>query len=126
MSPVVLRNQAPDELMSGQSGIRGPAMTHEQHDANEITGKGAGALTPGNVLRGDGPGESFVKLMLRPDVCRRALTLALVVGPVIGLINHGGRMLGGTMEAGDWLRFGLTFIVPYCVSTWSSVMTLRA
>jgi len=122
---LVPRNRVYDGPTAGQSGIRVHAMTHDQDDANEITGQGAGALGPGQAFRGRCAGDSFVKLMLRRDVYRRALKLALIVGPVIGLINHGGRMLGGTMEAGDWLRFGLTFLVPYCVSTWSSVMTLR-
>ena len=73
-------------------------------------------------LRGRG---MLFELAIRSDVCRRALTVALIVGPVIGLINHSAKIVGGTMESGDWLRFGLTFIVPYSVSTWSSVMALR-
>jgi len=29
------------------------------------------------------------------------------------------------MHATDWLKFGLTFLVPYAVSTLSSVLALR-
>ena len=96
---------------------------HDQHDTVEVSGKYAGGATIQRAVRCDQ--ASLARLALRADVRRRALTLALVVGPVSGLINHGGRMLGGMMEAGDWLRFGLTFLVPYCVSTWSSVMAIH-
>jgi len=49
----------------------------------------------------------------------------MIVGPVIGFINHGDKILTGEMLASDWLKFVLTFIVPYSVSTWSSVMAIR-
>ena len=68
---------------------------------------------------------SFWELATQPEVYKRASRLALIVGPVIGLINHGDKILNATMEFVDWSKFGLTFIVPYCVSTWSSVMALR-
>jgi len=49
----------------------------------------------------------------------RATRLALVVGPILVLINQGDTIFSGTQP--DWLKVVLTFVVPYCVSTWTSV-----
>ena len=57
----------------------------------------------------------------RPEVVRTALRFALIVGPVLVLINHGDALLAGEMDAVTWLKSGLTMIVPYAVSTLSSI-----
>lgn len=58
-------------------------------------------------------------------VIKRATKIALVVGIVIAVINHGDRMAAGQMDASAWLKCALTFLVPYSVSTYSSVMAVR-
>ncbi len=60
----------------------------------------------------------------RPVVVR-ALKYAVVVGAVLIAINHGDALLRGEVPVGRWLKMGLTVLVPYCVSTASSVGTLR-
>ncbi|WP_299148051.1 nitrate/nitrite transporter NrtS [uncultured Tateyamaria sp.] len=60
-----------------------------------------------------------------PTVMRRATKIALVVGIVIALINHGDKIAGGTMTTIAWAKCMLTFLVPYSVSTYSSVMAVR-
>ncbi|WP_415402817.1 nitrate/nitrite transporter NrtS [Tateyamaria sp. SN3-11] len=59
------------------------------------------------------------------SVVLRAAKIALIVGVVIALINHGDRMVTGQMDATAWLKCVLTFLVPYAVSTYSSVMAVR-
>jgi hypothetical protein len=59
------------------------------------------------------------------NVVRRALTYALVVGAVLIAINHGDALLRGDIDAMRLFRMGLTVVVPYCVSTASSVEILR-
>ena len=49
---------------------------------------------------------------------------ALIVGTVLILINHGDAILQGDMDRERALRMCLTVIVPYVVSTVSSVSTL--
>lgn len=49
----------------------------------------------------------------------RATRLALVVGPILVMINQGDTIFSGAQP--DWLKVVLTFAVPYCVSTWTSV-----
>ncbi len=56
---------------------------------------------------------------------RRALGFAVVVGSVLIAINHGDAILAGDVSSGRWLKMGLTALVPYTVSTLSSVMAMR-
>ncbi len=65
------------------------------------------------------------RLVFRRSVVRRALVMALIVGHVLAAINHGDRILTGTMTLGEWSKVALTFLVPYTVSTISSVLALR-
>lgn len=71
---------------------------------------------------GDG---SFAYLATRASVMRRAAKIALVVGVVLAAINHGDRILSGTLDNGGLFKILLTFCVPYCVSTYSSVLAIR-
>ncbi|WP_217694049.1 nitrate/nitrite transporter NrtS [Vannielia litorea] len=59
------------------------------------------------------------------SVVIRAARIALVVGVVLALINHGHRLVSGTVDGGTLARIALTFLVPYCVSTYSSVLAVR-
>ncbi len=60
------------------------------------------------------------------SVVRRALAYAVIVGAVLIGINHGDAILLGDVEAGRYLKMGLTVLVPYTVSTLSSVQALRS
>jgi hypothetical protein len=51
--------------------------------------------------------------------------MALVVGPILTTINHGDALLRGEWSARRTLQVVLTFVVPYVVSTVSSVGALR-
>ena len=71
----------------------------------------------------EGPGA--LRLAFEPAVVRRALLFAVTVGPVLIAINHGDALLRGEIEPQRWLKMGLTVLVPYLVSTASSVAALR-
>ncbi len=79
----------------------------------------AGALAAEPGLRG------FLRLAAGGPVVRRALRFALVVGSVLITINHGDAILRGDLPPVRCLRMGLTVMVPYVVSTLSSVLALR-
>jgi len=68
----------------------------------------------------------FFALALSRNVVRRALLYALVVGAVLIAINHGDALLAGRVSADRWWKMGLTVLVPYTVSTLSSVGALRS
>lgn len=63
----------------------------------------------------------FWQIATERSVVLRALRIALVVGILLALINHGDRLLTGSFDMGAVLKIILTFLVPYCVSTYSSV-----
>lgn len=68
---------------------------------------------------------SFLRIATRGTVVRRALALAAIVGPILIAINHGDRLLAGDVDAVRLFKMSLTFLVPYCVSTVSSVGAIR-
>ena len=68
---------------------------------------------------------SFWAIATTRSVVLRATRIALIVGIVIALINYGDRMVMATMDATSWLKCMMTFLVPYCVSTYSAVQAVR-
>ena len=68
---------------------------------------------------------SALRMAFAWPVMRRALGFAAVVGSILIGINHGDALLAGELSPGRLLRMGLTVVVPYAVSTLSSVMALR-
>jgi len=65
--------------------------------------------------------KRHVRTALRPEIIRTATRFALIVGPILVMINHGDVILAGQMDAAAWLKSMLTMIVPYTVSTLSSI-----
>ena len=74
----------------------------------------------------EGEPPSFLVLALSPRVVRRALLYAFVVGAILIAINHGDALLEGQVGAERLWKMGLTVLVPYTVSTLSSVGALRS
>jgi len=70
--------------------------------------------------------QGFFSLALSRDVATRAIKVALVVGTVLAFINHGDKILTMTLTGKSIFQIALTYLVPYCVSTWSSVRAMEA
>jgi len=66
-----------------------------------------------------------IKIACQPKVIRTATRFALIVGPLLVMINHGDSIIVGAMSSADWLKSTLTMIVPYIVSTISSISAYR-
>ncbi|HEY8122898.1 MAG TPA: nitrate/nitrite transporter NrtS [Myxococcota bacterium] len=69
---------------------------------------------------------SWLALAASRGVVRRALLMAAVVGALLITINHGDALLRGELDRARLLKMALTLVVPYCVSTYSSVGAMRA
>jgi hypothetical protein len=69
--------------------------------------------------------QGWLSLAVRRDIVRRSARVAFVVGTLLALINHGDRLLQADIDASVGLKILLTYLVPYCVSTWASVQTAR-
>lgn len=66
----------------------------------------------------------WLTLCFTKPVMKRASWTALIVGTILILINHGNAILRGEVDLTRVLQMCLTLIVPYIVSTVSSVSTL--
>ena len=66
-----------------------------------------------------------LRIATSKQVVRRALGYAVVVGAILITINHADAILRGEMDTVRALKMGLTVLVPYAVSTLSSVQALR-
>ena len=63
----------------------------------------------------------ILPIALRRSVVLRALKTAGIVGVMLIAINHGDALLAGQLDAARWAKMALTVLVPYGVSTFSSV-----
>ena len=66
----------------------------------------------------------WVSLCLSKPVVRRALYSALIVGTILIAINHGDALIRGEIDPTRVFKIILTMLVPYLVSTISSVLTI--
>ena len=64
----------------------------------------------------------MLKNALRPEIAKRSLIVAILVGTILNLINQGDSMINDRHL--DLLKGALTYIVPYCVATYGAVAAL--
>lgn len=69
--------------------------------------------------------KGWVDLAFQRSVVRQSLAYAIAVGAVLTLINHGEAILHDQIDANRVVKIGLTVLVPYVVSTLSSVGAMR-
>ncbi len=67
----------------------------------------------------------FIKHACDPVCIKRSIKVALVVGTVLLIINHYDELIHGTLNATNIFQIGLTYLVPYFVSTFGSAMQAR-
>lgn len=68
----------------------------------------------------------FFRLAILPEVVHNAVKVSLVVGTLLAIINHGDAIMHMEMPAQTALKIVLSYLVPYCVSTYSAVKVLRS
>ena len=64
-------------------------------------------------------------ILARPHHLRRTIGVALVVGAILFAINQLDVVLRGQATPGVWLKCGLTFLVPFCVSNYGIAVATR-
>ena len=70
--------------------------------------------------------RDFLRLALRRDVLRRSTAYGVLVGGLLIAINQGDHLLAGDLDGAIVLKLILTPLVPFCVSTFSSVGALSS
>ncbi len=65
----------------------------------------------------------FEAAISRP-VLKRAMIISLIVGSILALINHGDRLVTGSLDGAVGAKILLTYLVPFTVSLVSSVLAI--
>ncbi len=68
----------------------------------------------------------FVKYSLMRSTVVRATRVALVITPILSVLNHFAEIRDRNLGAAFWAQVALTFCVPFCVSAYSSAMAAMA
>jgi hypothetical protein len=69
--------------------------------------------------------KAWLAIAFEVSVRKRAIKVAMLVGSILAVINHGDALLSGDTSAIVWIKIVLTFVVPYCVATFASVQAIR-
>ena len=65
----------------------------------------------------------FIHLAISQSSLANAIKISLIVGLILNLINQGDRLFDLEYAQIDYLKFFLTFLVPFLVSTYASTTT---
>ncbi|MGH2689968.1 MAG: nitrate/nitrite transporter NrtS [Gammaproteobacteria bacterium] len=68
--------------------------------------------------------EALVVCAYRPHL-RKTVRIAAIVGTILFTINQLDVVLSGRATVGVWLKVGLTYLVPFCVSNWGILVATR-
>lgn len=72
-----------------------------------------------------GANPTFLSIAKNSAVMLTALKVALVVGTILCVINHLPDFMHGSFTGVNLMQIVLTYTVPFCVSTYSSVKMIR-
>lgn len=70
--------------------------------------------------------SDFIRLAVNTQVVQTAIRVSLIVGTILALINHGDAILQLSLSTNNIIKILLTYLAPYCVSTYSSVKVLQS
>lgn len=68
----------------------------------------------------------FNTLAFSKEIIIRACKVSLVVGTLLAVINYADKILLQQMLTLDWIKLGITYLVPYVVTTYSSVKAIQS
>ena len=67
---------------------------------------------------------NWLKIAMRRDVVIRGIKVGVIVGTILAAINHGDLIIARTLSAESAWKIALTYLVPYCVSTYAGVSAI--
>jgi hypothetical protein len=68
--------------------------------------------------------SDWLNIATRRDVVVRSLKVGTIVGTILTAINQGDLILAGALGAENAWKIPLTYLVPYCVSTYAGVSAI--
>ena len=69
--------------------------------------------------------QNFLQLAMTKQVALTALKITIIVGTLLAIINYGDKIISSSMLSADWIKLGLSYFVPYSVSTFSAVKAIQ-
>jgi hypothetical protein len=69
--------------------------------------------------------QTVIAYTLERDTIVRSLKAALVIGTLLGLINHGQALFLGHFTRSELVPLLTTYLVPFCVTTYGQVQGKR-
>lgn len=63
-----------------------------------------------------------LRIAFQASIVKRAAVISVIVGSILVLINHGDNILDASITSKMLIQILLTYMVPYAVSTYSSVI----
>lgn len=67
----------------------------------------------------------FVRYCIERDTLLRSIKTALVVGTILGIINHGQEWIAGQFSLHQLIPALITYLVPFAVATYGQVRGKR-
>ena len=64
-------------------------------------------------------------IALKKDILIRSSKVALVVGTMLALINHGDAIITNTLTIESIIKIAVSYLVPFSVSTWSTIQAKK-
>lgn len=68
---------------------------------------------------------NWLSIAFDARILKRSLMVSLFVGTILMVINHGDVIIHGNLTATHIFKIVLTYVVPFLVSTYSSVESKR-
>lgn len=68
--------------------------------------------------------KEWLSVATRRDIVIRGLKVGAIVGTILVAINQGDVILAGQLDASAAWKISLTYLVPYCVSTYGGVCAI--
>ena len=69
--------------------------------------------------------REWVRYAFSKATLLRGLKFSFIVGPIYIIINHGDALLRLDVDGTRALKMFMTMVVPFCVSVFSSIQTVR-
>jgi hypothetical protein len=69
--------------------------------------------------------QEYCLCLINKQMMPTAIRVALVVGSLLFIINHGSAFLSGKMNGDRWLSVGLSYLVPYGVNIHGQFISRR-
>ncbi len=68
---------------------------------------------------------NWLSIAFEANILKRSLIVTVFVGTILMIINHGDVIIEGNLTATHSFKIILTYLVPFLVSTYSSVESKR-